>query len=75
MAAPVIRVQGAGIRFKRNRRSRRSFKDLFAGRKRRVRANEFWALRDVSFDVQQGEALGAGQVDAAQARGRGHPAG
>lgn len=56
--APVIVVDGAGIRFRRNRRARRSFKDLLSGRKRRTRSDEFWALRDVSFTVQQGEAIG-----------------
>ena len=54
----VIVVDDAGIRFRRNRRSRRSFKDLFAGRNRRTRPGEFWALRNVSFTVKAGEAIG-----------------
>jgi ABC-2 type transport system ATP-binding protein len=55
---PVITVQNAGIRFKRNRKASRSFKDLFAGRVRRKPADEFWALRGVTFSVQPGEAIG-----------------
>ncbi|MHB1172384.1 MAG: ABC transporter ATP-binding protein [Lacisediminihabitans sp.] len=54
----VIDVRDAGIRFRRNRLSRRSFKDLSAGRSRRTRAGEFWALRHVSFSVAAGEAIG-----------------
>ena len=54
----AIEVRDAGIRFRRNRRSRRNFKDLFAGRNRRARANEFWALRNVTFSVSPGEAIG-----------------
>jgi len=57
-AEGTIRVSGAGIRYKRNRASRRSFKDLFAGRTRRTRPGEFWALRGVDFEVAPGEAIG-----------------
>lgn len=58
MASPfAIRVDGVGIRFRRNRRGRRSFKDLFS-RTRRSRPDEFWPLRDVSITVRPGEAIG-----------------
>ncbi|WP_374007050.1 ABC transporter ATP-binding protein [Leifsonia sp. LS-T14] len=56
--APVIAVDGLGVRFRRNRGARRSFKDLFSSRQRRVRPDDFWPLRNVSFHVEPGEAIG-----------------
>ena len=56
--AAVIDVNGLGVRFRRNRGARRSFKDLFASRQRRTRPSDFWPLRHVSFRVEAGEAIG-----------------
>jgi ABC-2 type transport system ATP-binding protein len=57
---PVIEAQGLGIRFDRKRRKRkRRLKDVLTGRAPvRQTKNDFWALRDVSFTVEPGEAVG-----------------
>ena len=55
---PVIEVDGLGIEFLRNRRYRLSLREMvFKGHSTSPRGT-FWALRNVSFSVGPGEAVG-----------------
>jgi lipopolysaccharide transport system ATP-binding protein len=72
VSVPVIRVQGLGKRYRvggpaqRPGHLREALMDMVASPFRRLAGRggprgaqgEFWALRDVSFDVEQGEVLG-----------------
>lgn len=55
----VIVARDVGIRFARTRRRKARVRQLlFHGRKSPVGREEFWALRNVSFTVREGEAVG-----------------
>ncbi|WP_375388329.1 ABC transporter ATP-binding protein [uncultured Amnibacterium sp.] len=58
MATPVISVDDIGIRFARDRRRRASLKDRFSRAERHREPDEFWAFRNVSFDVPKGDSIG-----------------
>ncbi|MGI8682734.1 MAG: ABC transporter ATP-binding protein [Mycobacteriales bacterium] len=55
----VISARDLGIKFHRNRRRNLQLRELlFRRRTTAVPKGEFWALRDVTFDVTPGEAVG-----------------
>jgi ABC-2 type transport system ATP-binding protein len=59
VARPIIVAEALGIRFHANRRRRlRAREFMFRGRSGESGADQFWALRDVSFTIAEGEAIG-----------------
>ncbi|WP_375404825.1 ABC transporter ATP-binding protein [uncultured Amnibacterium sp.] len=58
MALPVISVDDIGIRFARDKGRKLSLKDRFSAAERRRVPDQFWAFRNVTFDVQAGESIG-----------------
>src|SRR6476659_96406 len=58
-AEPIISDRNVGVQFSRNRRRKRSLRDLlFKGSLGPDTPGEFWPFRNVSFDIAPGESIG-----------------
>jgi ABC-2 type transport system ATP-binding protein len=59
MTEPIISLRDAGVQFSRNRRQRRSMRDLLLkGQMGKEPAGFFWPFRHVNFDIHAGESIG-----------------
>lgn len=55
---PVISAQDVGIEFLRSRRRSLSLREMVFQRRSTAPTDTFWPLRNISFDIQAGEAVG-----------------
>jgi ABC-2 type transport system ATP-binding protein len=56
--APAVEVNDVGIKFLKNRKRKAKVRDFFTGRSGAVEHDDFWAVRNVSFSIAQGETVG-----------------
>ena len=56
--APVIEANNLGIRFHRNRKRRISVREILLKGKNTSPREQFWAVRNATFSVEKGEAVG-----------------
>ncbi len=54
----AIKVENLGIRFNRNRKRKFSIREMILQTKNTTPKGSFWALKNVSFEVKPGEAVG-----------------
>jgi ABC-type polysaccharide/polyol phosphate transport system ATPase subunit len=55
---PVIRAKDLGVRYTLKLRKKLTLRDSIVRRTRQLGNKDFWALRDVSFEVAHGESVG-----------------
>jgi ABC-2 type transport system ATP-binding protein len=61
MSGPIIEARGLGVKFSKSRKKRSKVREIAMRRNKAAAAyssRDFWPLRDVTFDIQPGEAVG-----------------